>query len=318
MRRLAVFSVACGLMAVLGGAFFVPSAEAIPGDVNGDGIINIGDVVYLISYLFKGGPPPPNPIDADIDGSPGINIGDVLQLTGRSMADCDLLPYTGASVRVGSDIRFSSDLIFSMDTLGNVGDTTEIRIIENAGPDLMGMVIPLSFANQPHEVEVVLNSVSFAGTIIPPDWSIPPSVDNTNNWPVPLSVDDFSNWSMPVASMDDDNKTVLFSLFADNPTDTPIDSGTTGLVATLFFTKIVDGDPLALSSTEISPSHSFVLISSYCADTTGGVSPSERIFTPKLSLALHGDVNCDGVVQLGDLVYLVNYLYKGGPPPCGL
>jgi len=28
-----------------------------------------------------------------------------------------------------------------------------------------------------------------------------------------------------------------------------------------------------------------------------------------------GDVNCDGVVNLGDLVYLISYLFKEGPPP---
>ncbi len=28
-----------------------------------------------------------------------------------------------------------------------------------------------------------------------------------------------------------------------------------------------------------------------------------------------GDVNCDGVVDLGDVVYLINYLYREGPPP---
>jgi hypothetical protein len=28
------------------------------GDVNGDGIVNLGDVVYMISYLYRGGPPP--------------------------------------------------------------------------------------------------------------------------------------------------------------------------------------------------------------------------------------------------------------------
>ena len=27
------------------------------------------------------------------------------------------------------------------------------------------------------------------------------------------------------------------------------------------------------------------------------------------------DVNCDGVVNVGDVVYLVSYLYKGGPAP---
>jgi len=28
-----------------------------------------------------------------------------------------------------------------------------------------------------------------------------------------------------------------------------------------------------------------------------------------------GDVNCDGIVELGDVVYLISYLYKSGPPP---
>jgi hypothetical protein len=30
-----------------------------------------------------------------------------------------------------------------------------------------------------------------------------------------------------------------------------------------------------------------------------------------------GDVNCDGVVDVGDVVFLINYLFRGGPaPPC--
>jgi hypothetical protein len=28
-----------------------------------------------------------------------------------------------------------------------------------------------------------------------------------------------------------------------------------------------------------------------------------------------GDCTCDGIVELGDIVYLINYLYRGGPPP---
>jgi hypothetical protein len=28
-----------------------------------------------------------------------------------------------------------------------------------------------------------------------------------------------------------------------------------------------------------------------------------------------GDVNCDCLVELGDIVYLINYVYRGGPPP---
>jgi hypothetical protein len=29
-----------------------------------------------------------------------------------------------------------------------------------------------------------------------------------------------------------------------------------------------------------------------------------------------GDLNCDGEVNIGDVVHLINYLYKGGAPPC--
>ncbi len=29
-----------------------------------------------------------------------------------------------------------------------------------------------------------------------------------------------------------------------------------------------------------------------------------------------GDVNCDGIVAVGDVVFLINYLFRNGPPPC--
>jgi hypothetical protein len=30
-----------------------------------------------------------------------------------------------------------------------------------------------------------------------------------------------------------------------------------------------------------------------------------------------GDANCDGQVNVGDAVYLIAYVFKGGPEPCG-
>ena len=289
MKKLATFSIFFGLLAFSFGGLLVPPASAIPGDIDGNGSLEMTfDLMYLIQYLYGGGPAPPNPIDADIDGSPGINMGDLLQLIGYYFSSCSFIPYTGASVRVGSQIRFSSDLISIAD--GSTLDTTRINIIANGGPDLMGMVIPLSFANQPDEVEVELFDVNFDGTIIPPDWDRSYVIDNVN-------------------------KTVLVRPYADNTSDTPLLDGTIGLVATLRFSEVADGDPLAMTTTEVPPSHSFSLISAYCAN---GTSPSERIFSPMLSLALNGDVNCDGIVNIGDVVYTVNYLYKGGPPPCGL
>jgi hypothetical protein len=52
----------------------------ICGDVTGDGVVNSADIVYLINYLFKGGPAP-DPIqagDVNVDGV--INSADVVYL----------------------------------------------------------------------------------------------------------------------------------------------------------------------------------------------------------------------------------------------
>lgn len=50
------------------------------GDANGDGIVNAGDVVYLVSYLYRGGPTP-KPYQAGETNCDGIvNAGDVVKL----------------------------------------------------------------------------------------------------------------------------------------------------------------------------------------------------------------------------------------------
>ncbi|MEW5925529.1 MAG: dockerin type I domain-containing protein, partial [Candidatus Zixiibacteriota bacterium] len=52
------------------------------GDVNGDWAVNILDITYLINYLYKGGPPPPDPNNGDPNGSCNVNILDVTYLIG--------------------------------------------------------------------------------------------------------------------------------------------------------------------------------------------------------------------------------------------
>ncbi len=45
------------------GSGYVESAWVWHGDTNGNGKINLGDVIYLANYLMKGGPPP-RPMEA--------------------------------------------------------------------------------------------------------------------------------------------------------------------------------------------------------------------------------------------------------------
>ena len=55
--------------------------EAIlAGDANGDGEVNVGDVVYLINYLLKQGPPPELPAGSDNNCDQTVNLGDVVYL----------------------------------------------------------------------------------------------------------------------------------------------------------------------------------------------------------------------------------------------
>ncbi|MEW5922465.1 MAG: right-handed parallel beta-helix repeat-containing protein [Candidatus Zixiibacteriota bacterium] len=53
----------------------------ISGDFNDDGSINLLDVIYLIRFLYHGGPMPvPEAMAADVDGSQAVNIRDVSYL----------------------------------------------------------------------------------------------------------------------------------------------------------------------------------------------------------------------------------------------
>ncbi len=50
------------------------------GDANGSGAISISDVVYLINYIFSGGPAPNPVFSADANCSGGVNISDAVYL----------------------------------------------------------------------------------------------------------------------------------------------------------------------------------------------------------------------------------------------
>lgn len=61
-------------------AGFTSIASNICGDVSGNGAINILDVIYLISYIYKGGTAPTDTLAADVNNSGNINILDITYL----------------------------------------------------------------------------------------------------------------------------------------------------------------------------------------------------------------------------------------------
>lgn len=53
-----------------------PCCEGMTGDVDGSGRVDILDINYLISWMFRGGPAPPCMDEADVDGSGQVDILD--------------------------------------------------------------------------------------------------------------------------------------------------------------------------------------------------------------------------------------------------
>lgn len=73
--------------------------RVVCGDPNGDGSVNITDAVFMINYIFKGGPSPdPWQLgDANLDG--GLNVGDAIYLVQAAfgigpMPECPDVPPT--------------------------------------------------------------------------------------------------------------------------------------------------------------------------------------------------------------------------------
>jgi hypothetical protein len=52
----------------------------LPGDANNDGKRNVGDAVFIISYVFRGGPPPACFQEGDANGDCKINVGDAVYM----------------------------------------------------------------------------------------------------------------------------------------------------------------------------------------------------------------------------------------------
>lgn len=56
------------------------SCCVLAGDANGDGKINIGDAVYIITYILRDGPLPPCEAEADPNADGKINVGDAVYI----------------------------------------------------------------------------------------------------------------------------------------------------------------------------------------------------------------------------------------------
>lgn len=97
MKRFSICLGAALLLMLI--SFTTASGKPMCGDVNDDGTINIGDPVFLITYIFHGGDAPYPLGRADVNADGSVNIGDAIWLVqyvflGDFPPQCP--PYAGA------------------------------------------------------------------------------------------------------------------------------------------------------------------------------------------------------------------------------
>ncbi|MGB2979727.1 MAG: dockerin type I domain-containing protein [Candidatus Zixiibacteriota bacterium] len=59
--------------------YSVPPSQ-MPGDANGDGMVEVSDIVFILNYMFQGGPPSNPPAAMDINGDCFVGLSDLIWL----------------------------------------------------------------------------------------------------------------------------------------------------------------------------------------------------------------------------------------------
>ncbi|MEZ5359802.1 MAG: LamG-like jellyroll fold domain-containing protein [Candidatus Zixiibacteriota bacterium] len=156
--------------------------------------------------------------------------------------------------------------------------------------------------------------------------ALSPSLHWTANYDLTLQDIDYSGTGLETWSQADsvNNETDQVIFGGLNFEGTPIAAETTMLLANLIFTipdGFAYGDTILLTfeATELGP-HS----NEFADCETSGLMDvrydfdTVSVFTSKLGRYVAGDANGDGTFNIGDAVYMVNYIFNGGPAPVNL
>lgn len=274
--------------------------DFVRGDANDDFATNLADSVFLASYLYSGGPPPVAALDAgdtNDNGSPeASDIVYILELFLGGPFPPAPFPFPGPDPTPNDfDPPVDPGIAFELPTL-------------NVVPGEFGLAMPLLLTND-KDVEAVEVALTFD----------------------PVAID-FEEWDITNSLLGDVN-----AEFVDS--DISAEEGTAWLAAIVDFATPIDGHAIppgddellatlivsvpvsapAPQVTEVSFAASVGTPPKYnIASVNGGNAVTPLLTAGALEIELpfiRGDVNRDGMVDIGDAVYLLTYLFQSGPAP---
>lgn len=124
-------------------AFASPTCKR--GDANGDTIITLADVIYLVNYIFKPPWPAPNLFaNGDVNCIKGITLADVIYLVnyifGRGPAPCiplEVLTIQATSPHLADDLDSAQILVTASDSCSNPVTNAGISLLAFSGIDII-------------------------------------------------------------------------------------------------------------------------------------------------------------------------------------
>lgn len=151
--------------------------------------------------------------------------------------------------------------------------------------DIMSYAIPFSYAAEDDQTILICDSVNYNN----------PSV--------------YKSSLLPQIDIMQEEEIFMLSQF-DLGFRTVLYGGTSGLLCTVYFTKLSDGTPNDIKVVSTARGLYPLLIT----DVYKGVNGVSKLI-PMISSTIPGDANCDGRIDISDAVWILMYLYTGGPAP---
>jgi len=116
-----------GLSLVLTAAIYLlfcltPAHALIPGDVNNDSNVNLADIIYLVNYIFKGGPSPVLQFAGDVNANCLTNLSDLIYLVNyvfKSGPDPEGCPPWGVPQNLGPPVNTEGAVTPAISADGN-------------------------------------------------------------------------------------------------------------------------------------------------------------------------------------------------------
>ena len=210
-----------------------PALGNICGDCNGDGAVNISDIVYLGFYLMEDGPAPTDLVAADLDEKDGVNLHDCWYLI-------QYMFYGGNLPVCGSHPVFtppeSDDILEIRNTLVPAGaDKARVDLYLISDDPLRGISFPFNYYCATSNL--TLDSISIEYAIIDPLQGI-------------IGREIFE---------DIDKGFLGFMGFSEFP------NPATGLIASLYFslTESASDQSIEITTTTTEPSNTFIFGKEY-------------------------------------------------------